>query len=111
MNKELKNKAVNLRLSKRQNDLVKQLASKEGETKGSFIRRKLFGINQEIIDPSTEIDYTPEEREEDRLKILEQLEWLNKHVLTNLPNVPYARRQSVLNQLDTLTKLLDLKRS
>lgn len=108
--KEKKDRAVNLRMTRRQNLLIKQLAKQEGETKGAFIRRKLFGINQEIIDPSTEIDYTPEEREEDRLKILEQLEWLNKHILTNLPGVPYARRQSILSQLDTLTELLNLKK-
>lgn len=103
------NTPVNLRLSKSQNRILKSLARKNGISKGAMIRRKLFGLNSDIIDPTSEIDYTPEEQEEDRLQILADLEYLNKNILTNLPNVPYARRQSLLNQLETLRRLIELK--
>ena len=103
---EKKDKNVNLRLSRRQDMIVRQLARKNGISKGEFLRRRIFGSG--LVDPATEPSYEQSEVEKDKAIIIEQLEYINKNIVSLMPKASMQRRESILSQLATLRSALDL---
>lgn len=103
---EKKDKNVNLRLSRRQDMIVRQLARKNGISKGEFLRQRIFGSG--LVDPATEPSYEEAEAEKDRQTIIDQLDFINKNIVQLMPKASMQRRESILSQLATLRSALDL---
>ena len=106
MQKEKINQAVNLKLSKRQNLILKQLASKSGFSKSRLIRELIFGSRFGSKVLADEPSYDSPQQEEDSTRITERLDYINKNILKLIKGCTLAERESILSSLDHINNAL-----
>lgn len=101
MKRERQNKNINVRLTLREHQLIEKMSRQAKTTKSNYLRK--FMIDKISDD---EPDYTPDEQEDDKVKITEMLNYINANILSHVKNLSLRQRESVLSKLAELNSIL-----